>query len=99
MALIRATDALTASSTTSAASGASAQLIVANTERNGLRVQVDPAGAGPVYLLLGTGTASATVFHVALSAGGSWDGQVSEVVWRGAVQAFGTGARVSVVEV
>lgn len=98
MALVTATDALTAASTTSAVSGASAQLIAANTERNGLRVSVDPAGAAPVYLLLGAGTASATVFHVALAAGGFWDGLVSHVVWRGAVQVFGTGARVAVTE-
>lgn len=98
MALVTATDALAAGTTTSAASGASAQLIGANTERNGLRVAVDPAGTGPVYLLLGAGTASATVFRAALSPGQFWDGLVSHSVWRGAVQFFGTGARVSVVE-
>lgn len=98
MALVTATDGLAAGTTTSAVSGASTQLIGANTERNGLRVSVDPAGAAAVYLLLGTGTASATAFHVALAAGAFWDGLIGHAVWRGAVQVFGTGARVSVVE-
>lgn len=98
MALVTATDALTAASTTSVASGATAQLIAPNTERNGLEVTVDPAGVGPVYLILGTGPASATVFHKALGPGGVWPGTIGGVVYRGAVQVFGTGARVAVAE-
>lgn len=92
-------ESLAPGTTTSAVSGASVQLIGVNTERNGLNINVDPAAGGPVYLLLGTGTASATVWHKALAAGGVWDGRLGPVsLWRGAVQAFGTGGRVSVVE-
>lgn len=81
--------------------GASAQLIAANQNRNGLQVTVDPgAGAVNVYLLLGTGTASATNFHIGLAAGGSWDGTVGTSVWRGAVQFFSAGTpKVGVAEV
>lgn len=97
-ALIPAAESLTPSTTTSAVSGASAQLIGPNPERNALSVQVDSAGAGPVYLLLGTGAASATVFHVCIPAGVIWNGRISDVLWRGAIQVFGTGARVVVLE-
>ncbi len=84
---------------TAVVSGASAQIVGLNAERNGLSIITDPSGTGTVYLLLGSGTASATNFHVALAPGGQWSGQVSEVVWGGLVQAFGTGARIGVVEV
>lgn len=97
--LIEATDVLQADSGNVVA-GASAQLLTANIERNGLSVSVDSAATAPVYLLLGTGVASATNWHVCLAAGGYWYGQLSEVVWRGPVQAFSTAAgRVGVAEV
>jgi hypothetical protein len=99
MTLIPATDALTAASSAAGVAGASGQIIAANTERNGLRVSLDSAAASPIYLLLGTGTASATNFHVCIKpAGPDWDGLVSRVVWRGAVQCFGTGAHFGVAE-
>jgi hypothetical protein len=90
MALITATEALTANSNAILAGGASVQIIGANTERNGLRVSLDSAATAPLYLLLGGGTASATNFHVCVKAGGpDWDGTISNgVLWRGAVQAF-----------
>lgn len=100
MALIPCTTALAAGSSATATGGASALLVGANPQRNGLRVTVDTAAANPVYLLLGAGTASATNFHIVLAAGAFWDGQVSEVVWQGAVQFFSGGANhVGVVEV
>lgn len=100
MALITATDALTAASSPTGTSGASVQIVGANTQRNGLRVSLDSAAAAPIYLLLGAGTASATNFHVCIKpAGPDWDGTISNgVVWRGAVQCFGTGAHFGVAE-
>jgi hypothetical protein len=99
MALQNQSSQLTAASTTGTA-GASAQLIAANSERNGLRVTVDTAAAASVYLLLGTGTASATNFHIVLAAGGSWDGLVSRCLWTGAVQYYSSaGGKVGVAEV
>jgi hypothetical protein len=97
--LIVAAESLAAGSNAAVVAGASAQLIGANTERNGLSVSVSSAATNPVYLLLGAGTASATNFHYALPAGATWDGMVSGVLWRGAVQYFGTGAQLGVVEV
>lgn len=97
--LIEGTETLLAGSNAApAVAGASAALIGVNTVRNGLQVTVDTAATNPVYLLLGTGTASATNFHIALGPGGSWDGRVSNVVWRGAVQYFGTGAHLGLLE-
>lgn len=98
MALAIQAEKLGPATTTSVASGASAQLCAANTERNGLNVMSDPSGTGTVYILLGTGTASATNWHVALAPGGSWDGRLANDLWAGAAQFFGTGARVAVVE-
>ena len=100
MALLNAAEAATTSTQTWTA-GASAQILAANSERSGLRITMDPAAAGPIYILLGSGTASATNFHIALSQtnAGYWDGRISDTVWRGAVQVFGTGAKFGVVEV
>lgn len=98
--LVPDVESVASGTTTSAASGASAQLIGAGPERNGLQITVDPSGTGTVYFLLGTGTASATNFHFAVApAGDPWPGMISGVVWRGPIQFFGTGARVAVVEV
>lgn len=80
--------------------GASAALVPSNAGRNGLQVAVDTAATATAYFLLGAGTASATNFHFALSAGGSWDGQISQVLWRGAVQVFSSGTpKIGVAEV
>lgn len=85
--------------------GATAQLLAENEARHGLSVVTDPNATDTVYLLLGTGTASASSFHIALSPGGSWDGLISgdELVagklWRGAVQCYAAAAvSVGVVE-
>ncbi len=97
--LIEAADTLQADSGNIAA-GASQQLLAANIERNGLIVSVDSLATAPVYLLLGTGTASATNWHVCLAAGAFWAGMLSALVWRGPVQVFSTAAgRVGVAEV
>src|ERR1700752_1427935 len=80
--------------------GASAQLLAANPARRGVDVTVDMAASGNVYLLLGIGTASATNFHYSLGPGGNWNGEVGAgPIWNGAVQFFGTGQLVGVVEV
>ncbi len=71
--------------------GASAVLIAANGTRKGLQVTVDPAATQNVYFLLGAGTASATNFHFAMGAGGSWDGTATNTLWTGAVQFFSSG--------
>lgn len=67
---------------------ATAQLIGPNLNRNGLNISLASASANPLYLLLGTGSASATNFHVSVPAGQSWDGMIGPVVWKGAVQGF-----------
>jgi hypothetical protein len=98
--LIASTSGLAAGANATLAGGASASLIVANTERNGLRISVDTAAANPIYLLLGAGTASATNYHLCLTASGTWDGKIGDVLWLGAVQFFSAaGNRVGVVEV
>lgn len=99
MALITATDGLAAGSSAAGTAGASGSIIAANAERNGLRVTLDSASTGPIYLLLGSGTASATNFHICLAAGGTWDGRIGDVLWRGAIQCFGTGGHFGVIEV
>lgn len=97
-------ESLSTNSNTSVVSGAAALLIPANPERNVLRVAADPSGTGTVYLLLGAGTPSATVWHISLAPGGVWNGIFSSTgaqepaLWCGSVQVFGTGARVSVIE-
>lgn len=100
--LVNAIDALDSDSGTVAlTANTPAQLVGANVARNGLSVSVDPAATGAiVYVLLGAGTPSATNFHVALQAGGSWSGDVGGAVWRGAVQAVSTvNAKVGIAEV
>jgi hypothetical protein len=81
--------------------GASAQYVAASPSiRSGLMITADSAAANPIYLLLGTGTASATNFHICLAAGTAWDGTIGGVLWRGAVQGFSAaGNKVGVVEV
>lgn len=96
--LIVAAESLTTNAVLTA--GASTAAVALNTTRNGVNFSVDPAATTNVYLLLGAGTASATNFTFALAPGGAWDGEVARgVVWRGAVQIFGTGAKVGVAEV
>lgn len=92
MGQITYSDVLQPTSPASTAAGASAPLLGANTSRSGLRICLDSAALQPVYLLLGPGTASATHFTVALAPGGSWNGRVSDAVWRGPVQFFSANA-------
>lgn len=98
--LLRYASALAAGSATNKVAGASAQLIAANAGRQGLTVALDSAATDKVYLLLGAGTASATNFHVALSAAYPvWNGKVGGAQWNGAVQFFGAGGVLGVTEV
>src|SRR5438270_7067642 len=85
--LLEATETLSASAPANLVS-ASVQLIAANVGRSGLNISLAAASANPLYLLLGTGTASAANFHVCVPAGSSWDGMIGVTVWRGAVQGF-----------
>lgn len=71
-----------------AAGQASTDGVSLTTEHNGVQVSADTANTAVVYLLLGSGVASATNWHVALAAGGSWPGTLGGVVWRGAIQAW-----------
>lgn len=97
--LIRSTSAVTANSGVQAAGG-DAQLVPANSERNGLSVQVDAGGTGTVYLKWRSGAASAADFDYSLAPGATWNGKVSDVVWDGAVRFFSAGTpNVAVVEV
>lgn len=86
--------------------GASASVLTPNSERSGLQITSD-AAAGGVSLLLYTGadgsaanagTASATAFDIFLAPSGSWPGTIGGVVWTGGVVAFGTGARIAILE-
>jgi len=86
--LLAATEVLQSGSNATQTVQASAQLIGVNLSRNGLNISLASASANPLYLLLGSGTASATNFHIAVPAGASWDGMVGPVVWKGAVQGF-----------
>ncbi len=86
--LLAATEVSQAGSNPALAVSTSAQLIGVNLSRDGLNISLSAASANPLYLLLGTGTASATNFHVSVPAGQSWDGMVGPVVWKGAVQGF-----------
>ena len=55
-------------------------------------MSADSANAAVVYLLLGTGIASATNSHVTVPPGATWPGTVGGVVWRGAIQGFSSAA-------
>ena len=85
--------------------GASAQLIPANTQRRGLRINVDRgATTNIVYFTLGTATASATNFHFSLGAGDVWNGGIGDngqgILWNGAVQFYSAATpKVGVIEV
>lgn len=91
--LLEATESIGAGSNATQNISTSATLITSNVQRNGLNISLAAASANPLYLLLWNGvgaapTASATNFHVAVPAGGSWDGMIGPVVWRGAVVGF-----------
>jgi hypothetical protein len=68
--------------------------VPANANRSGLTVSI--GAGGPVYLLLGSGTASATNFSVIVTTTAPWNGQIGSarggVVWQGPVQAFAASA-------
>ena len=98
--LIVETSALGPASNAQQATGASAQIVPLNTERNGLQIKAAKANTATVFLLLGAGTASATSFHIGLEAGESWVGLISGVLWTGPVQAFSAAAQVvTIIEV
>lgn len=91
--LLEATETTQSGTAVNATLQASAAVIGANPQRNGLNVSLAAASANPLYLFLWSGsgaapTVSATNFHIAVPAGSSWDGMIGPVVWRGAVQGF-----------
>lgn len=74
-----------------------ASLLAANQNRQGLFLEADPgnAAASVIYVLLGTGTPSATNYHIALLPGASVGWGVlggSQGIWRGPVQVIGSAA-------
>ena len=75
-------------------SGTAGQILAANADRKGLVIQ--NTGTTTIYLLLGSGTPTTTVYHVALKAAASADdgsgGAYLDDAWTGAVQAVGSGA-------
>lgn len=94
-------EALASTSPATITAGADASVLGVNTTRSGLRIQLDPASANPVYLLCRSGAASATNFDVCLDTAKSpvWDGKISDVVWRGTVRSFSVGGKIGVLEV
>lgn len=99
------TAALEPASNVQQATGADAQIVEANSERNGLEIQAANANTAPVFLtLVAPGqvvpAASATSAHVELAAGQSWTGTVSGTLWTGRVRAFSAAAQnVRIIEV
>lgn len=89
--------AVTAKSPRSAAVGiASEPVIAANPERRGL--SIENTGEKPVSL--GLGQAAIVGDDVVLQPSGSWDGTISGVLWRGAVNSIATAASsLAVVEI
>lgn len=71
-----------------------AEVLAANTSRRGLIIQ--NTGTTKIYVVLGSGTPTSSVYHIALSAcTGANDGLGGvyvDDVWTGAVQAIGSGA-------
>lgn len=64
--------------------------------RNGLLLWAPSTNTAPVFILLGPGAASATNYHIALSAGQSFGmGALGTPggCWRGSVQAFSAAAQ------
>jgi hypothetical protein len=68
---------------------ASALVVGENTERRGLELQQQTTGA-KVYL--GLGKAAVAGSGLMLEPGGSWNGTISGLLWRGAVYAIGSAA-------
>lgn len=89
---------------TNVAAGASQNIVSPNSERSGLQVSADGAGAtgGLTYLKLYSGkdgvdgsagaVASAADYDIVLGANGSWPGTIGGVVWTGGVTGFQAGA-------
>lgn len=93
------TSQLTAQSNPNVATGADAQILEANSERNGLEIQAAGANTGTVFLTLvtpgqSTPAASATSAHIELNAGQTWPGTIGGVLWTGRVRAFSAAAQV-----
>jgi hypothetical protein len=101
MALVNAASALGAASTVQVATGADAQVVEANSERNGLVILAPNANSAPVFLTLvapgqTTPAASAASAHIELAAGQSWtsaQGSGDGLVWLGRVRAFSVAAQ------
>lgn len=93
-----ATEQLGSNAAVVKATGADAQIVEANSERNGLEIQASNANTAPVFLTLvqpnaTTPAASATSAHVELAAGQTWPGTVGGVLWLGRVRAFSAAAQ------
>ncbi len=90
--------AVTGKSPRSVAVGAAAAAVIAaNAERKGLEIQ----NTGPEPVSLGLGAAAVIGDDVVLAPGASWNGTISGVLWRGAINAIAAkaGNSVAVVEV
>jgi hypothetical protein len=75
---------------------ASAPVIAANTERKGLSIE----NTGKEAVSLGLGAAAVLGDDIVVEPAGSWDGTISGVLWRGAVNAIAAAAStLAVVEV
>jgi len=74
------------------------QIIAANANRKALAIQ--NTGTTRIYLVLESGTPTATAYHIALPACGTandgssplWDGTISNILWLGAIQALSSAA-------
>lgn len=98
----RPVDTLTSASTQVALTAATAaSLLPANQQRNGCNISHGSASTGALLLSLSSSvTPTASVFHITLAPGQSWNGLIGASIWRGPVIGFNTaGATVGVVEV
>lgn len=91
----RRTISVAASTSVGAVAG---QILAASVTRRGLLIQ--NTGTTIIYLILGSGTPTATVYHIALRgctvAHDGTGGIFNDDVWNGSVQAIGSGGGGSV---
>jgi mRNA-degrading endonuclease toxin of MazEF toxin-antitoxin module len=97
--LVPAASQLATNSSVQSTTGADAQIIEANSERNAIEVQAATANSAAVFLTLvapatTTPAASAASAHVELAAGQTWPGLVGGTLWLGRVRAFSAAAQV-----
>jgi hypothetical protein len=80
---------VTTATTTTTAISTTSQQIAAAAPAGTQSTSIANTGSGTLYVLLGTGTASATNYSYAIAAGGT---QVLGVNWTGAIQGIGSAA-------